>query len=335
MRYNQAMQIEGANFNNYDARHLQIVRRESPQSIKPNLFREVDESVAQALLYTDVVNLSPEAKELLKKLKRQMAGRTPETQRDESNVGELIYTLQQFRELVRKEQQDEDTQGEPDVSHEKPRGTSRFQPPVLQLGVPLRGGSGTRPGGALRDLVNRMIAHTPDEESRQLLIDELIPLGEKMLDTVLHFGVRVIVLERSQSLTDLRLKGLSVVSPGEKTFDGRPWAVVRGLYDQSRRLMVVGRENLGQRGHSTARHEFAHAFDHTFMVRHSRRQPLSVQLWNLFAEQRKEFVTPYAATNPAEYWAESVENYHRDGGRARLAQCDPQMCLYLEALFAS
>src|ERR1700730_250941 len=96
------MKIEGTNMFNYDAQHLQIVKRETPQSIKPNIFMDIDEQVATALLMSDVVSLSAEAKELLKKLRRQMNGKTSlaEAASDKESIKELIYTLRQLRETV-------------------------------------------------------------------------------------------------------------------------------------------------------------------------------------------------------------------------------------------
>ena len=329
------MKIEGPNFGNYDSRHLNIVRRDTPQSIKPNLFRDLDEGVAQALLFTDVVNLSPEAKSLLKKLKKQMSGGKEKAGHDESSVQDLIYTLRQLRELVNRDEQHEAEGEQAPVDGKAGKKGAPFTPPQMQLGTVVRGGPGRRPGGAIRDIIERMVGYAPSDQARTLLVDELVVLGEKMCDTVARFGVKIIVLEPSRAITDVRLAGMMIVAPHEKTFDGRPWAGVRGLYDQSRRLMAIGQEKLGQAAHSTARHEFAHAFDHTFSVRHGRRQPLSVQLWNLFAEQRRGLVTEYAGTNPAEYWAESVESYFKPNGRQVLMERDPQMHQYLEALFAS
>lgn len=332
------MKIEGPNFGNYDSRHLNIVRREVPQSIKPNLFRDLDEGVAQALLFTDVVNLSSEAKALLKKLKKQMAGQKEAVAHDESSVQELIYTLRQLRALVNADEQHQNEGEQAPVDGRATAKDTSYTLPhhPMQLGSVVRGGGGARrPGGAVRDIIERMIGYAPSDPARAALVDELVVLGEKMCDTVARFGVKVIILEPTRAVTDVRLAGMMIVAPHEKTFDGRPWAGVRGLYDQSRRIMVIGQEKLGQAGHSTARHEFAHAFDHTFTVRHSRRQPLSVQLWNLFAEQRRGLVTEYAGTNPSEYWAESVESFFKPNGRALLMDRDPQMHQYLEALFAS
>lgn len=327
------MKIEGPNFGNYDAQHLSIVRRETPHSIKPNLFRDLDNGVAQALLFTDVVNLSPEAKALLKKLKRQMSG-TKDAPSDDTSVEQLIYNLRQLRELVNADERHQ-AEGEQAPVDERPRPRNAYNPNPLPLGTVMRGGAGRSRGGAARDIVARMIGHAPSDAARVLLTNELVVLGEKMCETVAAFGVKIVVLEPTRALTDLRLAGMLIVTPEERTFDGRPWSAVRGLYDPSRRLMVIGQEKLGHPEHSTARHEFAHAFDHTFTTRHSRRQPLSVQLWNLFAEQRRGLVTEYAGTNPAEYWAESVESFFKPNGRRLLLERDPQMHQYLEALFAS
>lgn len=322
------MKIEGANFGNYDSRHLSIVRREVPQSIKPDVFRDIDKDVAQALIFSDVVSLSPEAKEMLRKLKKQLGGKLDVGEQQES-VQELIYNLRQLRDLVYGKE-DEPRQGENGKTHHD------NQP--IQLSGPDRPGKRpkpARPGGHLREIVDRMMVYAPSDRGREAVKDELVPLGEKMLDEVARFNVRIIVLEPNRPLTALRVKGMSVVAPGEKTFDGRPWDQVRGLYDGSRRLMVLGLEVLGHPERSAARHEFAHAFDHTFSERNKRRQPLSVQLWNLFAAQRKGLVTPYAGTNPAEYFAESVETFFKPRGREVVLEKDPQMYQYLEALFAS
>ncbi|MCL5774461.1 MAG: hypothetical protein M1536_08840 [Firmicutes bacterium] len=66
------MKIEGPQFFRYDQQHIQVIRQQAPQSVKPNIFREVDDSVALALLLTDAVELSPQAKEILKQLRKRM-----------------------------------------------------------------------------------------------------------------------------------------------------------------------------------------------------------------------------------------------------------------------
>jgi hypothetical protein len=331
------MKIEGTNFFNYDAQHLQIIKRDTAESIKPNLFKDLDEETTRQLLEHDAVNLSPEAKTLLKKLRAQMAGQAGLAEADrEESFQDLIYTLKQLRELVYKEQ-DQQQQELEDEQGAKPKYENPGQNVLPLSGRPRQQGGGGRRSlnGPVADKVGKMTVHMPSPEALEQLKSELVLLGEKMIDTVAGFGVRIILLPPDVPLTGLRIANMSVVAPGEKTFDGRDWAGVRGLYDQSRRLIVIGQEKLGHPTHSAARHEFAHAFDHTFSVRNKRRQALSVQLWNLFAEQRKGLVTPYAGTNPAEYFAESVETFFKQGGRETVLEKDPQMYQYLEALFAS
>lgn len=335
------MKIEGANFLNYDAQHLQIVRRETAQSVKPNLFKGLDDSVAQALLLTDLVDLSPEAKELLDKLKRQMEGKSSRTSSSrkgkEEDLRELIYNLRQLQELVHGKPSQEEGEAEATGEKGEKPGPGAPHQGVIQLGHPLRGGrkTGGEGSSAVRDLVGRMTVHAPSSQARSQVESELAVLGETMVRTVGKFGVRIIVLEPQVPLTRLKIAGVSVIAPGERTFDGRDWAGVRGLYDESRRIIVLGQEVLGHPEHSAARHEFAHAFDHTFTVNHQRRQPLSVQLWNLFAAQRKGLVSPYAGTNPREYFAETVETFFKPRGRDIVLEKDPQMHQYLETLFAS
>jgi len=143
------------------------------------------------------------------------------------------------------------------------------------------------------------------------------------------------VLERNKALTDIKINGMMIVAPSEKTFDGRPWGIVRGIYCGNRRVFVVGEEMLGESSRSVARHEFAHAYDHVFSEMNHRKLPLSVQLWNLFREERTGLVSSYAGTRPAEYFAESVEAFFQDSTRESLRQQDPRMFQYLEQLFAA
>jgi len=332
------MKIEGANFGNYDAQHLSIVRRETAQTIKPNLFREVDEDVAKALIFTDVVNLSPEARELLKKLRKQMSGKGSDVASNEDSIQELIYNLRQLRDLVYGEEKQGEEEAAGGVNGKQHEKQHQHDGRPIMLSGPQRDEMprprSARPGGHLREVVEKMIRYCSSDVARDAVKDELVVLGEKMLSEVAGFKVNVIVLEPNRPLTAIRLAGMMVVASGEKTFDGRPWESVRGLYDQSRRLLVLGQEVLGL-PRSAARHEFAHAFDHTFQERNKRLQPLSVQLWNLFAAQRKGVVTDYARTNPQEWFAETVEAFFRPGGREKVRDLDPQMFQYLQTLFAS
>ena len=318
------MKIDGPNFFNYDPQHLQIVQREIARSIKPQVFKDMDDSVAMALLFSDAVELSPEAKMLLKKLKAQLEGGSDLSQlAQQESLQELTYTLKQLRDLV---------YGKQDV-----KGEEVTLPFIIQLSGQEKDEESRKKSGSysrLQEILEKMVVYAPGESVKKILLQELEPLGGKVIQQVKGFGVKIIVLSRNMSLTDLRIAGMSMVAKGEKSFDGRPWEMVRGIYDQSRRLIVIGEERVGVPGNSAARHEFAHAYDHTFSVQNQRRLPLSVQLWNFFAEKRKELVSDYAGVNPAEYFAEAVEKFFAPQGKEKLEKKDPQMFQYLNALFA-
>ncbi|MBI2252215.1 MAG: zinc-dependent peptidase [Armatimonadetes bacterium] len=324
------MKIEGPQFFGYDRQYIQVVRQETPRSIKPNIFRDLDNNVTMALLLTDAVSLSPEALEILKVLKKKMEQTSLDfalALKDE----EILYDFKKLQELLNREKPKEN----------KDPKTQKFQEPAHEIVLPL--GKGEREkkepkSGAyspLREKISQIIVYFPSSEIKEKLIKELEVLGDKIIDTCKKFGVRIIVLEGNQVLSNLKIAGIQVVAKGEKTFDGRDWDTVRGLYDSDRRLIVLGEEQIGLKNRSTARHEFAHAFDHTFSTQNNRRLPLSVQLWNLFRETRKEVISEYANTNPAEYFAESIEEFFNSQGEKKLKDKDPQMYQYLSALFTS
>lgn len=337
------MEIRGPNFGIYDARYLQVTQREHARSVKPNVFREVDDSVAKALQLTqDVVALSPEAQELLRMLKKfGKHSRQVQQYIRSKRMKDLIYSFKELKDLVYGEEEEEDegdaTRGKKKKGKKKKKGTLAVPNQlVYQISRKPRKGSGRGMSWTpLREMIDKMIVYSQNESKRRTLIKELEPLGEEIIGTVKSFGVRIIVLPPDQNLTQIKIKGMSIVAPGERSFDGRPWEMVRGLYDNSRRIMVIGEENIGNSHHSTARHEFAHAFDHTFSEKNKRKLPLSVQLWNLFKKERTAMVSTYAGTNPQEYFAESVESFFRKSGRDHLFQNDPRMYQYLENLFGS
>lgn len=328
--------IQGPGLFGYDRQHIQVVRSDTPQSVKPNVFREVDDSVAMALLLTDVVSLSEEARELLRLLRKKIGGKDDaelaRTLKEELDK-KLIYTFKEVRDLV---------YGKKDEEEQKKKKESGEGEVLHQFVIPLSSGEKKEDrervvvrNGRIRELLEKLIVFTPGERVKLLLMRELEVMGEKMIADCKSFGIRLIILPRGQSLPDLKIKGLSIVGKGERTFDGRSWETVRGIYCQDRRIIVLGEELIGSPLHASSRHEFAHAFDHAFSSRNQRRLPLSVQLWNLFNKSRAGLVSDYAATNPAEYFAESVEAFFREKSRETLKQKDPQMHQYLETLFAA
>lgn len=337
------MDIKGPHsFGGYDAKHIAHVQREIARSVKPNLLRQLedddlDESAFARLLQEDLVELSPEAKEMLRSLRKERARRkTKKEDPSENNTDflSLLTGLEDFRKQVEEGQRQDDPtfrkKGQP------------FMPPSLTLSqhVPRSSSesatSWRRPAlNEAGELARKMVVIAPKPELKEQLALELQVFGKAIVQQVKQFGVRVIILERNRPLTDIKLHGMMIVAPSERTFDGRPWGTVRGIYCSDRRLFVVGEELIGRSDGSVARHEFAHAYDHTFSQKNHRRLPLSVQLWNSFRQERTGLVSAYAATNPAEYFAESVEAFFQEGARDALRQQDPLMFDYLKQLFAA
>jgi hypothetical protein len=334
--------INGPNFGLYDPQYLKITQRETPQSIKPNVFKETTEDQTSTLqnLTKDMVSLSAEAQEFIRLLKKygKNSAEVKSFLKDE-DMKKLIGSYKQLRELV----YDEDEEEEEDPATGKKRKKNKLKgkpalPNVMsfQLSRQVRQGKG---GGRqmdwnrIRQMLDAMIVYCNDENLRKTLILELEPLEEQVINSVKSFGVKIIVLPKLLSLPQLKIKGMSLVGQGERTFDGRPWDVVRGIYCQDRRIIVIGEERIGLMKSSTARHEFAHAFDHAFSQTHHRRLPLSVQLWNLFRDKRGGLVSEYASTNPMEYFAECVESFFIPSGKTKLMEKDPLMHDYLEKLF--
>ena len=100
-------------------------------------------------------------------------------------------------------------------------------------------------------------------------------------------------------------------------------------------MIVLGEELLDESrrsGRSVVRHEFAHAYEDAWSSKRARRFPLGVELWYRFEKTRKAFITPYAASKPAEYFAESVEAFCDPILRDKLQQADPAMYDYLGRL---
>ena len=330
------MEIRGPSMGQYDPGYRRAVQNEMARSIKSNILKEVgdfDDQLALALQgnIEDMVFLSPEAKAYLKKLRRKLQEHDQdalleddEEEAPQQDFNELLDDLDTFRK-----------QSTEKSASEQPK--NLLFPRTIQLSafVPHKGPVRHYVYSPVRETIDRMTYYAPNDEARKKVQDELEPMGATLINQVRSFGAHIIVLNRNQALTQLKINGLYVVAPSEKTFDGRSWTNVRGLYDNGRRLLVVGEEQLGRPGHSVARHEFGHAYDNAFSEGHGRRITLSVELWNRFRPLRTELITEYAGTNPAEYFAESVEAFFQPDLRNRLQSCDPMMYSYLEDLFAS
>ena len=316
------MKVEGPGFFGYDKQHLKVTRRIGPESVKPNIFKNTSEDVSMALLLSDAVSLSPEAQILLKKLKAKLDDAKEEL-KSYLDDDEFLANFNKLKALVKEK------------SFTK---TKKYQEPAHNIDIQI--GKGERQKNKntfehtpLREKIEKMVVYSSDEMKKRQLVKEIEVLGDSIISACKQFGVRIFILKRDEAITDLKIAGISVIGKGEKSFDGRSWETIRGLYDQERRIIVIGEEQLGHSNRSTARHELAHAYDHTFTHKNQRRLPLSVQLWNLFRGERKELVSDYAGTNPAEYFAECVEEFFNPDGFERVKIKDPRMFEYLSNLF--
>lgn len=322
-------------FGGHDKQYIQVVRPEVAKSIKPNIFKSVDSEVAMALFMTDAVDLSPEAKVLLRKLQEKMKyyGDNLATALEDDEFTSIFYTLKDLEKIFKKE--DEKKEAKDKQDNPKMGDLKNPYQFVIPLSKEQKRREGVKPGvyNPADEILEKMIVYSTDDNVKSQLIKELGALGLTLIDEVFRFGCRIIILPKNMNLTQIKIANMSIVAPGERTFDGRAFEHVRGVYDKDRRIMVIGEERIGRLPESTARHEFAHAFDHAFSTKKQRRLPLSVQLWNLFRENRKELVSDYASTNPAEYFAESVEAFFMEKGRDHMAKNDPQMYQYLGTVF--
>ncbi len=327
--------IHGPTNSRYDPQYLQVSRRLTAESVKPNVFKETEDP-AKLLNTKDFATLSPEAKELLKQLRRDASKKGILSSKEE-DFEKLLGGLRKFKKGFGEEDEEDDG----DSSKKESKGKRLyFQEKDGKYVIPIsQKTSEERPlihrlSEEFADIIDAMLVSDTPSYARKLVISELNPLGGKMLNFVKSFGVHIIVLGKNENLTQKRIKGMMIVAPGERSFDGRPWEVVRGIYVQDRRLIVAGEELLGRIKGSVMRHEFGHAFDHAYTQKNQRRLPLSVQLWNSFAPTRKSLPSAYAATNPAEYFAESVDAYFIEEGRLYLEKNDREMCEYLTILFS-
>ncbi len=341
--------ISGPNFGRYEGQHLQAVPRTRAESIAPNLLRdlkpfididdELDAEELLRLLTLDEVELSEEARDILRKLKkRKKRGRDRDAEQSEEEFLQLLAQL--------------DEQDATPLSEIPRNDVTPYLPPVLTLSTysPLMEESRPAPVSAKPSapedelssltragkLALAMVAVAPGKQQAIKVARDLEVFGTEMLSEVKRFGTRIVVVDAHTALTDIQIAGLRLFGAGEKTFDGRPWAVVRGVYTSKRRIICLGEELLDESrrtGRSTVRHEFAHAYEDAWSQKRQRRQPLSVELWYRFEKTRQSFVSAYASTQPAEYFAESVEAYFAPGLRDSLMMGDPEMFAFLGELF--
>lgn len=346
--------ISGPNFGRYDPGHIGVSQRLKAQSIAPNVLRELkdryqldleDLEVEEllALLTQDELELSEDALELLRERRRERKkkrGRARHQDDSEEAFLELLGRLdeQEIRSPVEI----------PSVDAPRP-----FIPPVITLSNYSPSIESSRAASARREpeddeseylrlgragrIAISIVAICPSKTSAKKVAKDLEVFGEEVLSEVKRFGTSIIVAPPNQPLTSIKIGGLYIFGPGEKTHDGRDWSTVRGAYSSKQRVIVLGEELLDESrksGRSVVRHEFAHAFEDAWSKKRQRKFPLGVELWYRFEKSRRAFITPYAATKPAEYFAESVEAFCDSSLRERLREADPEMHGYLEQLLA-
>ncbi len=344
--------ISGPSFGRYDPGHIGVSQRLTPQSIAPNVLRDLkdryqldledlDVEELLALLTQDELELSDEALDLLRERQRgrkKKRGRARHEDDSEEAFLELLHRLdeEEIRTPV-------EIRGSGD-----PR---PFIPPVITLSQYSPTLENSRPAPSKRDssedeseylrlsragrIAISIVAICPSKTSAKKVAKDLEVFGEEVHSEVKRFGTSIIVAPPEQPLTSIKIGGMYIFGPGEKTHDGRDWSTVRGAYSSKQRVMVLGEELLDESrksGRSVVRHEFAHAFEDAWSKKRQRKFPLGVELWYRFEKTRKAFITPYAATKPAEYFAESVEAFFDPTMRERLRLADPAMHDYLEQL---
>ena len=343
--------INGPNLGRYNPQHLRVTPRGNYESVAPNVLRDLknkydldiedlDVEELLALLTRDEVELSEEAMDLLLKHKKKKKKRGRGRHRDDSEEA-FLELLDQL------EEQDVRPPVVPVNPEEKP-----FLPPVITLSSYSPAAEANRPqrssstsasddddflrlGKAGRIAIS-MIAECPSKKSAKKVAKDLEVFGTEVLSEVKRFGTGIIVVNPQRSIASVKLGGLFLFGPGEKTHDGRDWSGVRGAYSAKRRVIVLGEELLDESrrsGRSVVRHEFAHAYEDAWSKKRQRKFPLGVELWYRFEKSRKAFISEYASTKPAEYFAESVEAFCDSDHRQRLRAADPEMYEYISQLF--
>lgn len=347
----------------FDSGHIGAVTRQRAQTVTPNVLKdlspfidlneELDEEELLRLLTLDEVELSEEARDILRKLQKRKKKRGRERHHEQTEE-EFLSLLSMLDEQALTAKEDlpqmditptlppilnyasynqmlianEDNQQaiKAPPPRPKPKPVSIKHPEEDDISSLTRAGK----------LGLAMVAAAPSKVQAMKVARDLEAFGSDIVGEVKKFGTRIVVVEKSTAFTDLKIAGMYLFGAGEKTPDGRPWTIVRGVYSAQRRVICLGEELLDESsrsGRSTVRHEFAHAYEHTWSEKRQRRQPLSVELWYRFASTRKSFVSTYASTQPAEYFAESVEALFSPNLSDSLRQADPEMYAYLRELF--
>jgi hypothetical protein len=179
-------------------------------------------------------------------------------------------------------------------------------------------------------------------------ITQLIGGNKHAQEALKKAKVQIVVIPHDKKMTDLdQFKDLK----GKTTFDGRAWDDVRGSGGMALKdgtfALAAPEENLTQitgvtdpygKGYSVGMHEFAHTLHMKGLT-----DDQNKKIDTLYAERTKAggpWTETYGSSNKLEYFAQSTNAYFgkNDGvgnnGRKWLADNDPEMCKFLDGLYA-
>ncbi len=190
-----------------------------------------------------------------------------------------------------------------------------------------------KPQNRTGEFLEKMIAYSPSSRLTQLMMRELELLGEILLGECQEFGIGIIIFEKGRNLTQIKIDNQLPFPPGTRVRDGRGWETVRGAYNPQHRMMFMAEELVTGKPGGVSTHEFGHAYDHAWQINNDMKFGFSVFLWNQFYNERT-FITEYAATQPKEYFAVSLESYFNPHRKELLKKCDPRMYGFITNMIA-
>jgi len=156
-----------------------------------------------------------------------------------------------------------------------------------------------------KNRVKKMMVYYPDVKTAKNLVQEMYVLGEKFLETCLNFGVKIVLLKKGESLSDI-IPGTETTGP------------LRAGYYEKHKICFIGEEWVSPEYQELYRFNasvylIALAFDHATGEDSFASLKSPFVLNNYHACRREEtghqFVDGLSANSPVEYFAQSVESY--------------------------
>lgn len=158
---------------------------------------------------------------------------------------------------------------------------------------------------ANRRRVKKMIVYYPTVGIAKNLVDQMHVLGEKILETCLKFGVKIVIIRKDQKVSD--------VLPGGETIED-----LRAGYSENLKVCFVGEEWVRPEYQNLYRFNpsiylMAIAFDHSTGEDSFASLKSPFVLNNYHACRREEsghlFIDGLSAFSPVEYFAQTLEAY--------------------------